>query len=382
MAWPNSQSRYVSITVAAADVASSEDDIILLLTQDNLPNEVLDSDISTAPQSDGGDIRFGTAADGGTQLPFHLVRYEQNATPASARVVIRVKLDLSSTVDNVIYMAWDTTGTTTAPAVGDANGRNAVYSGDGTDKYFAYYHMNEAANTTAGGYVDATGTSDATATESPGTLAEYGTPGTDRFIGEATILENNGTSTQESIESDASITHGIGTGDFAMGAWVRRDSDTGQNYQGYLSIGSFSPAAYVEVNTSVFGVFDGGVNAFDTDVTVSTWRRMTIARRSGTLYGYLNATQETTTHSYTDNVPSGTVTVGASDTTADARHMDGVVGDAWFFTGTWSANREQIYYDMESDPAAFVTAGTPANVGGAAAGTVLTQNRMQPHLVR
>lgn len=115
-AFPNNWQRKCKMTVANGKVAGSTNltNFPALITQNDLPDEVLDSDISTAPQSNGYDIRFTTGEDGSGPIPHERVHFTQDSTPANAEAEFWVLIpDLDDGTDTDIYMWWDTVETAT-----------------------------------------------------------------------------------------------------------------------------------------------------------------------------------------------------------------------------------------------------------------------------
>ena len=105
------------------------------------PNTEFTTAMKAALDSSGGDLRFTSDVAGLNQLPIEIVD--------GLNVVWTLVPSIAS--NQLVYVWGDNTGTV-QPAVGAAFGRNAVWV-----DYRAVYHLNEAANTTAGGYLDSTG---------------------------------------------------------------------------------------------------------------------------------------------------------------------------------------------------------------------------------
>lgn len=143
-------SRYVGLTVDHTKLTGDLTNFPIALvwngTTGNLPAEVYNAG-NLSPKSDGSDIRFTTDQQGQNELAFEIVTFTPNATTASAKVEIYVKVgSISSSTDTTIIMWWGNPGAS-AYGVSDTYGRNAVWN----NSFLAVYHMNEAA------VVDATG---------------------------------------------------------------------------------------------------------------------------------------------------------------------------------------------------------------------------------
>lgn len=153
MAFPTGWGRVVPIVIDYTKVSGSATitDMPVLITKDNIPSEAIDAGSNSALNG-GGDIRFSSDSAGTTQLPCQVVEYVTDATAANRVCHVWVKVpSISYTADTTIYM-WYSKAGETQPAVTDTYGRNAVWSA-----FHMVHHLNETANTTAGGYIDSTG---------------------------------------------------------------------------------------------------------------------------------------------------------------------------------------------------------------------------------
>jgi len=95
----------------------------------------------------GGDIRV-YKSDDTTQLPREVVSCDTSGQ--TGEMHIKYTGTLSSTVDTEIHIYAD--GTSSEPSVSSTYGRNAVWS-----DYKGVWHLGEAVNNNAGGYLDSTG---------------------------------------------------------------------------------------------------------------------------------------------------------------------------------------------------------------------------------
>jgi len=354
MAWPNSQERYVDLDVQASKVSATLTDFPLLLTAANLPAEVLDSDDANAPQSDAGDIRFGSAADGGTQYAFEIVDYTPTSGGIGATAEIWVKVpSVSSSVDTTLYMAWKTSGTTSAPAADAANGSEAVWSDyqyvghmktDGTDAT-----GNDVSVSTAGTPDDATGKIGGgqriVTTNSEYYRASAGTFGYPVTLQGWTYSVGSG-------EDDRSV-RAVCLGDA---------SATGQQ----LNLGANTSGGTSTTDVQRVGSATG--HAFGVANSASTWYM---------LHGVIAASNDC--ENFTDGVTAGTdtttVTVTGIDTisilcSADSTPFgdEGTVDEVRVRYSALSASWIAAEYNNQNDPATFVVEGTPAAVAPPAAG--------------
>ena len=152
MAITSSWGRTCSLTIANGKVSGSDNltNFVVLITHNDLPDEVLDSDVGTAPKSDGGDIRFTSDAGGANEIAFEIVHYTQNSNPASATAEIYVKVPtVSHSTDTKIYMWWDNSSASAYSAT-DTYGRNNVWSD------YVFVSHDGGANDSTGNYTMST----------------------------------------------------------------------------------------------------------------------------------------------------------------------------------------------------------------------------------
>lgn len=113
MTFPSGWTRRAALTINSAQVVGSSgthSNFPVLLTQANLPSEMLDKDGGFAAQMGGGDIRFTSDVLGASPLPCHVVEFITANDPASATAIIYVGLNLPTGTSTTIY-AWYKTAT-------------------------------------------------------------------------------------------------------------------------------------------------------------------------------------------------------------------------------------------------------------------------------
>ena len=136
MAFPTGWQRKCSIDIDNTEVGSSDlTDFTVLLTRDNLPDEMCSPTDSNRAQSDGGDIRFSSDSSGTTQLALHVEEFEYDTSDAAGDAVIalNVKVSVNGTgtgSDTTIYVWYSTTGTDSQPANTDTYGARNAYDSD------------------------------------------------------------------------------------------------------------------------------------------------------------------------------------------------------------------------------------------------------------
>lgn len=116
--FPSGWGRRQKITINSAEVAGtgSHTDFTAKITLGHLAESVIDAGSNSALNG-GGDIRFSSDSAGATQLACEIVNFVTNATYASRKCEIWVKIpSLSTSVDTDIYIWYNKTGET-QPAV-------------------------------------------------------------------------------------------------------------------------------------------------------------------------------------------------------------------------------------------------------------------------
>ena len=141
MAFPTGWGRRAAIVIDAVNEALT--DFPVHLDRDCFPAEALDSGSANKALSDGADLRFSTTTAGTTELPFEVVRWVQDATLGNRKATVHVKVPALSVGATTTIYVWYKNASATMPAVGDANGRNAVWS-----SYAHVLHLNDTSAAT------------------------------------------------------------------------------------------------------------------------------------------------------------------------------------------------------------------------------------------
>ncbi len=152
---PGDYNRRARIALATASVVGGPHAHMLLrITADALPDDMLDLDGTIPCQANGGDVRFSADQDGINQLPFHLLGITLDNDPALSTFEGRVRAtNLENGVAQFIYVWWrSSVGTQTQPAATEDIGRDAVYS-----SYAHAYDFEQDPSGPAPQYIDVTG---------------------------------------------------------------------------------------------------------------------------------------------------------------------------------------------------------------------------------
>lgn len=346
--------RKCAITIDNTFVASDLTNFPLLVTEDMLPSEMFDSDGSNPAQNGGGDIRFSSDSAGTTQLACEVVTFTTDADPANGVAVIWVKVpSVAGASDTTIYVWYNTVGASSQPAVTDTYGRNAVWA-----DYEAVLHLNEAVNTTSGGYVDATGN---------------GHDGTGVSMAEAAVAGKFGNAASFDGSADYIAVGGTFNTDTALSVtgWIKQDTETvDQGLFGTAPAATDSASFQYfrdEFTTDRYGVAWRG-NALSTVAAYGTTNPGTTPRFCGITWPGSGAS-----NIYVDGASENTVTPGTrTNYTSDIALVGAVPGfgapskfnDGWIQEWRWrysvlSANWLAAEYANQNSPATFAAAGTP-----------------------
>jgi hypothetical protein len=126
-----------------------------VITKANLPTSALD----TGPLSGlngGGDFYFATDINGANQLPAQIVTCVTNATAGNTEFESWIRFPTYASGTREVYAFWNKAGQS-QPLAGAAFGSEDVWTG-----HPLVAHLNEAANTTVGGYKNSSGGADGT----------------------------------------------------------------------------------------------------------------------------------------------------------------------------------------------------------------------------
>lgn len=110
MTFPVGWYRKCALTINSAQIVGSgtHNNFPVLLTEANLPSDMLDKDGAAPARMGGGDIRFTSDASGTTKLPCHVVEFIPADNPANARATIYVVVNLPTGSDTTIYVWYQT----------------------------------------------------------------------------------------------------------------------------------------------------------------------------------------------------------------------------------------------------------------------------------
>lgn len=136
------------------------------------------------------------------------------------------------------------------------------------------------------------------------------------------------------IWSSASVTHGIGTGDFACHAWVNVGVFSADS--AVFSFNGINPVCYFN-NTGVPKIYLGADITFNTTFSTSTWYSVGWQRTGTLLECFVNGVVEATTANRSDSVGNGVIIVGA-DSGGGGDAFDGQIAEPAIWSGAIGAS--------------------------------------------
>ncbi len=218
-----------------------------VITHDELPDELIDSDEATADASGAPTLRASTDVLGLSQIPLHVLEFSPASGGAAGGATAEINLNVLTadhTNGQAVYLWWGKSGKT-QPAADEAYGSEAVYehAGNWTKEDFSDSSSN--AN-------DGSGTGMSTTTDVPfGALEAY---------------EFDALADRISVPDDNSLDI---TDALTVFLWFKCDADTG-TFQGLLSKRvSFNSVNYslaFEVSDTIdWNLYNGGFKGIDAD---------------------------------------------------------------------------------------------------------------------
>lgn len=343
--------RRVALTTVTGQISGTHTNFPVLFTLGNLPSEMFDADGSHPALSGGGDIRFSSDTTGSTLLPCEVVSFVTDNNPALGYAEIWVKLpNVRSSQTDTIY-CWYNAPSGSQPAVGAANGRNAVWSD------YALVGHDLGTDVTGVNSMTVTGTA------TSGRNNPWNRSGGARGFG-ATL----GVSTTDKVVTGLTANSTQRTWQF----WANRNGDGGGTI-GAMMVKNNNESLQNDATNTAYYFFKNstgnGTWAY-TRPSASAWHHIAVAYDRGALSNdashWLNGAAQTLT---IDTNPTGTLGSTTSDAVYignrndNARVWDGMLCEfrvynglkttAWFLT-------EYNNQNPSGGPAAFISVGTPA----------------------
>lgn len=273
----------------------------------------------------GGDLRFSSDTAGLNQLPCEIV---------DGLDVVWVKpTGVSISTGATLYVWGDNTGAS-QPAVGDAFGRNAVWS----DFEFASHSLSSDSTGNAGAPVAVGGVSIGGSTSPIGGATDF--DGVDDVVNYGNTAS---VSTNVSISALVNLdTYGENVSGNLYGRIVRK----GGNYD-FLSANDTTTTATVILSSA---------RASANSISLGTWLQLDATiNSSGDVEFYVNGTSAGSATGYSIGATnSDNLSIGNFDTTnAVGRHTNGKISEVRISQSVKSPNQISIEYDNQSEPNAW-----------------------------
>jgi len=345
--------RYCTLTVANGKVSGSVNltNFPALLTENDLPSEILNSSDSNRPKSDGGDIRFTSDAAGTTELAFEIVSFTQSSPSGTCEIWVKIPT-LQYNVDTTIYMWWKN-ASANAYATTDTYGRNAVWS----DYEFVSHD---------GGVTDSTGNYTPTVSGAPAASTNH--------LGHSNLARYFDTTT-EHYEFALSSAFDLGTTDCTITFWANKDNVASLNGRA-IQINTLSPAESIQMianssegaNWVAFAGSTATSGAYQT-ASNSAWHYVRGEFSGGATPSHDGVRVDGGTLGTTGTASTwglGTaadeVWIGARNDANSAAEYEGYLSEIRIeFATTPSADEYITEYNNQLDDGTFWTDGTPQN---------------------
>ena len=259
-----------------------------------------DAQIGQYARTDGIDVCF-VASDGTTVLPYQRQTFSIVSNLAYADFWVKVP-SITAAAGAKIYVYYGHKNAT------DKQNVAATWNG-----YAAMWHLDEKSTGITGEFKDLAGANNATGVNTPTQV-----PGKINN-GQLFVQAQN-----EGVVS-STIAHNIGTGDFAIEAWVNPTSFNATYGNAIYENGTFAPALSINPATpGQIAMFWGAY--FNSGVSISngTWSHVVLQRVSGQIQFFVNGTQAPNTFTNTTSMANAVANIGY-DSTGDGQ--DGVMDE-------------------------------------------------------
>jgi len=360
MAFPAGWGRKCKLTIDPAKVDANLTDFPVLLTEDNLPEEVFDADGSHPALNGGGDIRFSADSLGATRLACEVVSFVTDNDPANGSAEIWVKIpSVSATVDTDFYIWYDKAGES-QPAANDTYGSQNVWDSD----FSGVWHLKEPSGSAA----------DSTANGNNGTF-NGNMP--DAQAGKIGNCQNfAGTDDYISLSSTPS---NIPTGNthYTLQAWIKPDlHDTTSRgivgWGGWGTSNAVNALKLYQISSTYYANnywWSNDLQANSGNLADGSWHFI-VARFDGTTRQILvdNTSKGTNTPSGHNVTTANNVKIGVTNNLTE--DFDGLIDEIRISKISRSTEWLAAEWNNQNDPSTFISADTPENIAPPPVGTV------------
>lgn len=360
MAFPTGWTLLQKCIIDNTKVSGSSDltNFPVLLTEANILSATFDN-----TDNGGGDVRFSSDLAGNTQLACEVVKWDTSTDKAEVWVKIpTVEYD----ADTVFYLWGDNTGQS-QPSASDTYGSQAVWSG-----YAPVLHLN--------GTDGATSTTDSSSGGKTFTFGGNAQIDTDyKPWGQSSALfDGNG----DYIETADSADFAFGSGEFTIDVWYRRaggdgtrrgisnqvDSTAASTNQGHLLAHWGTGSDGVPTN-GIAGRIDSGSSSYwinsNSGITDSNWHKITLVRRSNTLYMHVDGVQQTATANLTGVTANDSAYKLALGKLGESTYwyLNGSLKEYRIIKGTGrTADWITTEYNNQNSPSTFITESAVSDI--------------------
>jgi hypothetical protein len=358
--------RKCKLTVQGAEVDGANDDVIIRLTEDNVPSEMLDANGTYPSQNGGGDVRITSDEAGTTLLNLHIRSWVTHNNPASAIVDACFKSDLTGANQDV-WIWYNTVATDSQPAASAAGGSEGVY---GTNCLYA-----GTLDETSGVFVDS----------SPnGADANRGGDPT-QAAGSVSRYKQEMDGTGDRLDWDANALDTVAHGEVYVSMWMDLNSASGENSlfsgDGLDTDGDFW---WFTALGNEFVLLVNG-NSPDEIAGAPTWTNnieyhvsMSYSVSAGEAFLYRDAVEEAATLSFTTQHDLRLQdTMRLFDKHDGGNQTEGAVDEVLIFKEAKTKGWNETYYNSWNLPASFITEGTPEDASAGGAGIEILRRRRE-----
>lgn len=349
MAFPTGYTLYDQLVIDGAKVGGSSGTLTDYVVY--ISGATLSAQFQSTVRSDGGDIR-ATLDDGTTQLPVEVV-FIDTATDVAE---IHVKCSPDKSTGLTIRLWYN--GTDTQVAANSTYGSQNVWT-----KYSAVYHLNEAVNNTASGYLDAT----ANAFHGTGTSMSITAP-TGKLAGKCQDFDG----TADFITTSKLVSDLMSASTGSITCWVNSDAaffSDANPYRGECAVGDHTDrylGIYGHTNSgnklSIYN-YDSGADVVSTVVSSGTWYHAAWRHAGGTLYSSVNGSTGSTASGNT-GATSFTFRIGSAEDGGLGKFWNGKIDEVRFSASDLGADWVTTEYNNQSDPATFYAVTAMPAAGG------------------
>lgn len=313
------------LTIDSSLVSADVTDLPILITFANLPSGITGT---SGCNSDGGDIRFTEDVDGLIEYARDIIKIDK----ASDIVTCYVKIpSISSSTDTTFYV-WYNNPNATEPSETSDSGSKTCWS-----DYYGVYHFNNMTDAWKG------------IKDTSGSWTNYTTIGvSDASTGHADGLTSAEISTTFGMTVPETFSFNEGDKDFMF--WC--------NFNGSLNAGNwctgFNGIPFGWLASGQFGAGWGNVSSSANAVSATGWHFVLLQVKSDAGKVYVNGVDKTQQTTVTQSMVFDAIGEGAS--TSPTHSLSELRSTR---LSTNSLDYYDVMYTCESDPASFVSAGTP-----------------------